>query len=63
MNETFLQFRIDELEQDRLREAAAARLVRQAKAAGRTSPQPSTNPVARLVHAIGGRVQPTSATA
>ena len=63
MNETFLQFRIAELEQDRLREAVAARLVRQAKAAGRTSAQPSTNPVARLVRAIGGRVQPTSATA
>jgi hypothetical protein len=63
MYETLLQLRIHELEQDRLREAAAARLAREAKAARRDIAHVAVNPLARVVRALGALAQPTSASA
>ncbi len=63
MYETLLQLRIHELEQDRLREAAAARLVREAKAARRDIAQAAINPLARVIRALSALAQPTSASA
>ena len=63
MYETLLQLRIHELEHDRLREAAADRLARDARAARRDIPRVATNRVIRVVRALGAIVQPTSASA
>jgi hypothetical protein len=62
MYETLLQLRFDELEQDGLRKAAAARLVREAKVARRDVAHAAINPLARLVRALSALAQPTSAS-
>jgi hypothetical protein len=53
MYESFLQLRIDEIHCERLAEAAARRLAREAKAASKQAPTGRAGLVARLRRSLG----------
>jgi hypothetical protein len=56
MNESFLQLRVNEIHRERLREAAARRLVREAREAQKAAAKGSATSsglVARLIRGIG----------
>lgn len=53
MNESFLQLRINDIHNERLAEAAARRLAREAKAASKKDPVASTGLVARVLRGLG----------
>jgi hypothetical protein len=58
MYESFLQLRINEIHRERLAEAAARRLAREAKAASTKDPAGRPGLVARLRRGLGSPAQP-----
>jgi hypothetical protein len=53
MNESFLQLRINDIHSERLAEAAARRLAREAKAASKKDPGARAGLVARVLRGLG----------
>jgi hypothetical protein len=56
MYESFLQFRVNEIHCERLQEAAAQRLAREARAAMAKAPAPTAGIVARVRRSLGAPV-------